>query len=325
MKKSLCIIVLALLFSLPTFAQSEAEVTSEEVIVTGVQPGPGLWKVSKDNHVLWVMGTLTPLPKKLMWRSEAVEMIITNSQEVILPPTAQTNIGFFKGMLLLPSIIGIENNPNNEKLSNILPREVYERWSKLKEKYTKGNNESLDKLRPLYAAQKLFGLAVESVGFGGNAGTWDTINDIIKKNKIKKTAPSFNIEMQNPRGTIKKFRETSLEDMNCFNQTIGRLEKDLEKMRLRANAWAIGDVSALQDLVSIDQSTSCNAAFFSSTALQEAGDVEAKLQNAWVLSAENALQRNESTFAALPIVDLLRANGYLDALRSHGYSIEEPN
>ncbi|MEW5297370.1 MAG: hypothetical protein WDW36_000583 [Sanguina aurantia] len=31
------------------------------VSVSGVQPGPGLWKVSRNGHVLWVLGTLEAL------------------------------------------------------------------------------------------------------------------------------------------------------------------------------------------------------------------------------------------------------------------------
>jgi hypothetical protein len=37
----------------------------DQVLVTGEQPGPGLWKVSKDDHVLWILGTLAPLPQKM--------------------------------------------------------------------------------------------------------------------------------------------------------------------------------------------------------------------------------------------------------------------
>ena len=55
----------------------------ETVSVTGVQPGPGLWKVSKDNHVMWVLGTLTPLPRRMEWQSKQVEQVIAQSQELL--------------------------------------------------------------------------------------------------------------------------------------------------------------------------------------------------------------------------------------------------
>ena len=31
-----------------------------EVLVVGKQPGPGLWRVSKGDHDLWIFATLTP-------------------------------------------------------------------------------------------------------------------------------------------------------------------------------------------------------------------------------------------------------------------------
>ena len=40
-------------------------VKPEEVLVTGERPGPGLWKISKDNHVLWILGTHAPLAKAM--------------------------------------------------------------------------------------------------------------------------------------------------------------------------------------------------------------------------------------------------------------------
>src|SRR5262249_39937863 len=45
----------------------------DEIVVSGEQPGPGLWKVTKGDHVLWILGTLTPLPKRMTWRSGEIE------------------------------------------------------------------------------------------------------------------------------------------------------------------------------------------------------------------------------------------------------------
>src|SRR6266702_798410 len=62
----------------------------EEVVVTGEHEGPRLWKVRKPegpggqgDHVLWILGTLTPLPRKLIWQSDSVEAVLQQSQEVV--------------------------------------------------------------------------------------------------------------------------------------------------------------------------------------------------------------------------------------------------
>lgn len=79
----------------PTIASSTRTPPSTEpvrlqtVTVTGLDAGPALWKVSKDGHVMWVLGTLAPLPKGAKWRSARVEQAIARSQELLEPPSAE--------------------------------------------------------------------------------------------------------------------------------------------------------------------------------------------------------------------------------------------
>jgi hypothetical protein len=58
--------------------------TLEEVLVTGEHPGPALWKVSSGDHVLWILGEVSPLPARLKWRSRQFESLLATSQEVLL-------------------------------------------------------------------------------------------------------------------------------------------------------------------------------------------------------------------------------------------------
>ena len=68
-------------------AQSDSTATVlETVLVVGPQPGPGLWKVSKDGNVLWILATYGPLPEKLAWQSRQVERILAESQELYTEP-----------------------------------------------------------------------------------------------------------------------------------------------------------------------------------------------------------------------------------------------
>ena len=54
--------------SSPVMAQSpQSEAQLSEVLVVGKQPGPGLWRISKGDHDLWIFATLTPLPKQMIW------------------------------------------------------------------------------------------------------------------------------------------------------------------------------------------------------------------------------------------------------------------
>lgn len=52
-------------------ADPEAE-TVEEVLVAGERAGPGLWKVRKGDHTLFLLATITPAPKKIEDRKSVV-------------------------------------------------------------------------------------------------------------------------------------------------------------------------------------------------------------------------------------------------------------
>ena len=66
--------------AVPTSVPESPITDIEAVVVSGVQPGPGMWKVSKGDHVLWVLGVQSPLPKKMQWHSPDVETAISQSQ-----------------------------------------------------------------------------------------------------------------------------------------------------------------------------------------------------------------------------------------------------
>src|SRR6185312_14696599 len=73
------------------------------VVVSGVVPGPGLWRVSKGDHVLWVLGTLSPLPGHIQWESREVAQVLAQSKQVLLEPKIKlkADVGFFGKLFLL--------------------------------------------------------------------------------------------------------------------------------------------------------------------------------------------------------------------------------
>src|SRR5687768_1077919 len=63
-----CLLLLAFLVPAAQAAEVPAPLPTtvlDTVVVSGKQPGPGLWKVSNDDHVMWVLGTISPLPKRM--------------------------------------------------------------------------------------------------------------------------------------------------------------------------------------------------------------------------------------------------------------------
>lgn len=313
---------------IPTGIGADGIRTEETVVVTGDQPGPGLWLVRKDGHDLWILGTLSPLPAGMQWQSAQVEALIADAQEVIRPPVVSLDVkaGFFRKLTLLPSLLGARKNPDGRTLEQVVSPQSYARWKALKPRYI-GSDGGVEKWRPLFAAQELYKEAMKKSSLDNAKSVWPTINKAIETHHPNVTVVKEEIVVTDPKALLKEFARTTLDDLACFDNTMTRIETDLDAMRLRANAWATGDMAALQSLPPPYQWEAC------SDAITEAGigkrlgfgDAQKKVQAKWLAAAEAALEKNTMTFATLSLGDMLGAHGYLAKLKARGYTVMAPD
>ena len=308
-------------------AAPAATSTLETIVVSGEQPGPGLWKVSKGEHVLWILGTLSPLPEKMTWVSRDIEATIARSQQVILVPSASISVkgGMLRGLFLLPSLIGARNNPDDARLADVVPEDLYARWSALKQRYI-GRDRGIEKRRPIFAAQELYVEAIKASDMSIDDVVSKAVKKLARRQKVELVEPRLELRIESPGKAVREFKKSALDDLDCFAKTMSRLETDLEAMKQRANAWASGDIGAIRALPYDDQFQACSDAVLKAGVVEERGlgDLRERIARIWLEAAESALERNESTLAILPIRILLQADGALSALRERGYLIEEP-
>ncbi|WP_342118994.1 TraB/GumN family protein [Pseudoduganella sp. OTU4001] len=330
-------VVSALAFSLlaaGAYAQEQEQEAvpapeGEKVVITGQRPGPGMWKVSKGEHVLYVFGKYGPLPAKMEWRSHEVEAVLAKSQEYLSEPTSQAGVGVWGGIKLvaaLPQIWNIEKNPDGATLQQIVPPEAYARWSVLKEKYM-AKDKDVERYRPIFAASSLFEHGLKQTGLSGKDQVGPAINKLVKQSKIKVTPSSINVDLSDASKLLKDFTKSNLDDAACFATTLDRLEADIDHMRVRANAWAIGDIETIRKLDYADQEITCRAAVEGSAAFKsrpELAEARAKSHELWMVNAEKALENNASTFAVLRMQDILSPSGLIARLQAKGYKVEAP-
>lgn len=309
--------------------EEPTQASIEEVLVTGQQPGPGLWRVTHpaagNDHVLWILGTYGPLPKKIQWRSKELESALAGSQELIGPVSMNAKVGPLGGLTLLPSLVGLRKNPNGERLQDLLPPELYARWVPLKRRYL-GRDDDVEEWRPIFAAGELYEKALRTHGFESYGVLWPAVEKLARKARVRVTEPEVTIKVDKPRSAIKDFKRMPLDDVECFAKTIARLETDLDRMKVRANAWATGDLATLRELAPIDNATACIAVVLNAQVMQDRGytDWPARREAAWLAAVEQALARNASTVAVLSIDQILKPDGYVARLRAKGYRVDDP-
>ncbi|MBC7988662.1 MAG: TraB/GumN family protein [Luteimonas sp.] len=302
-------------------------VDMDAVVVSGQQPGPGMWKVSKGDHVLYILGTLSPLPRRMQWIPDDVQKTIAQAQAVIDPPSVKvdSDIGLFRRMFLLPSLLKARRNPDGRTLQQVVAPDLYARWSVLKPRYI-GNDAGIEKWRPIFAAQELYEAAMRKSGLSQKSVVQPVVEAAARKYRVPRISTLTTFMVKNPKAAIREFQATALADKDCFAKTMVRIETDLNGMRARANAWAVGDVAALRDLSHEDQYVACTRAITDSALAQKLGlgNVRGRVADTWLAAAEDALARNRVSFATLPISLLLRPDGFMARLRAKGYVIEEP-
>jgi len=303
------------------------QVEPEKILVVGQRPGPGLWKVSKDDHVLWVFGTYWPLPKKMEWRSQQVETVIAQSQELLKEPGASLDFGYVRSALLLPFMIGLDKSPNGATLREQVPADVHERWLVLRKKYLK-DDDSYERKRPVFAASELFDKAMDQNGLSHGQEMRKQVVRLAEKNKLKITPTAVEMDVDSPVKAIREFKKAPMDDAACFSTTIARLETDMDAIRIRANAWAKGDIDVMRKLDYPEHESACTAAFISNAVLREQAGMDTvpqRMRAKWLAAAEKALATNKSTVAMVPMSRLLDPKGYLADLQARGYAVEQPD
>ncbi len=302
------------------------------VVVTGVQPGPGLWKVSRKdpatgNHVMWVLGTLSPLPRSMQWQSRELEQVIGGSRQVLLPPSVKVkaDVGFFGKLFLLPSAYSARKNGDGQTLQQVLPPPVYARWQVLKQKFL-GDDRGIERWRPIFAAQELYKKAIKANDLSRSGGVQASVDALASRHGVTEVPTSYQVVIAHPRAAIKAFKASAPHDTTCFIRTLDSIEHDMPAMKARANAWATGDLQTLRGLPDSARHEACvssltDAGFAHSLGLD---DVPARQAAIWLAAARKALADNPQTFAILPMDELLKPDGYLATLRAEGYEVEAP-
>lgn len=309
-------------------ASASSIVTLQAINVTGVVPGPGLWKVTRGDHVLWILGVVPTLPPGIEWRSSQVAQTIAASQMVLESPGVKLKVdtNWFGKLFLLPSIYRAQRNPDGKTLHDVLPPDVYARWYYARERYF-GDDYSIERYRPLLAAGKLMKKALKANGLHGDREVTDIVAKLAKQHGVKTAKPDTTLEIKEPRQAVKAFAAAGPDGITCLRVVLDAVEHELPNFRARADAWATGDIETLRTVPESAWRGTCQSAITGAGFAKSLGidNLPRRIEETWLAAADAALAANTQTFAVLPMHDLLDRDGYLAALQARGYVITAPD
>ncbi len=297
------------------------DIVEEEIQVVGELPGPPLWKVTRDDHVLWILGTPRLVPDDLLWHPDSVEHALAHSSEYL--PFPSLSVSLTNPVKAWRLIKRIRRIPDRGTLEDVLPEDLYRLFSETRLRYAP-RRDSLEELRPSVAAEELFDSAVQSAGLESGRTIGRAIEKRAKKHNVKKV-PAHLSERYKDSPLFDSIREMSADaERSCLQTLLQELDSQLKAHTRLAAAWAVGDLATLRAHPGDSAAGACDS-FTLAFDPEVLSQVESRSWALWLENVDRALRDNDSTFAVLPLGELLRADGPLSWLRQRGYEVVEPD
>ncbi len=271
---------------------------------------PPLWRVSMGEHVLWVVGTIRPLPEgftKQPWSGPRLQQVAADATIYVGPPMIETRISNpLAALNALRHYNALRRIPQRQTLADLLPAAMYVRFEQMRQRLGV-RSRSVTRLRPMLAANKLLGVALKKNGLTDRDFS-KSVRRLAKRNGASTVQPEVKVSIGEAVVLIRSLPESI--ELECMQATLDYLENDIHNAELTASLWRDGRLSDLYryDYSLIDR---CADAAFS-------GDsADAVRQRAWQLWRQamlNALQHHALSIASLPLQELTRADSPLCTL-----------
>jgi uncharacterized protein YbaP (TraB family) len=175
-------------------------------------------------------------------------------------------------------------------------------------------------MKPVFAALRLYRQALDSAHLAPGNQAQDTVLKLASHRNVPVKQAKLKIE--EPRDLLTQLGQIPQDaQVRCLQAVVERLETGIEPMKAEAQAWSMGDVAALRQLMvpkAIDVCTDTVSTSSRTKQLIEDSNAD------WSHEVDLALANNRSTLALKSIHELLGPHGSLAAFKAKGYQVEGP-
>jgi len=308
-------LVLPLLLGNASRADDAPAQVLDEVVVTGERTGPEMWHVHREASDLWILGSMSPLPKGITWRSKQFEQVLEHTNQVVIPKPFEVGIARILWLLITERDILLVRG--GKRLKDVMPPNLYARFSALRQQY----HESADKwehYRPIIAAAFLQRTVFHAANLSTRLDLGAAVRMLAEKHKVR--VEELKIAGVHDALDALKTMPAATENA-CVEASLVTMEKDLPRLRDRADAWASGNIERIRSLREPPEVDACRAALDAGTG---AAELIATVRRTWVDNMDHYLRHDGVTVAVVNMDMLLEKGGILDELRAKGYAIEGP-
>jgi uncharacterized protein YbaP (TraB family) len=287
----------------------------DELVVTGERTGPGMWHVHRGAAEVWILGSMSPLPKGITWRATQVDKVLGGTSQVLVQKPFE--IGIARILWLLITERSVLMVRGGKRLKDVLPAELHARFAAQRAKYTQ-DPEKWERFRPLIAAAFLQQAAFHQVGLSTRLDLGAAVRTLAKNHHVR--VEEIKIagvgDVMDALKTLPPATENA-----CVDASLVTVERDLPRLLERAQAWASGNIERIEKLREPAEVDACRAALDTGIG---AADLIARIRGTWLGTIEKYLQNAGVTLVVMNMDMLLEPGGLLDELRAKGYEVDAP-
>ncbi len=287
----------------------------DELVVTGERTGPGMWHVRSGTAQLWILGSMSPLPKGITWRSKQVEQVLGSTNQVLVQKPLEIGIARILWLLITDRHLLLVGG--GKRLKDVLRPDLYARFTVQRAKYA-DDPSKWERFRPLVAEAFLQQAAFHRVGLSTRVDLGAAMRSLAKKHGVR--VEEIKIAGVGDVLDAMKTLPQSTEEA-CVAASLVTVESGLPRLLERAQAWANGNVERIQALPEPKEVDACRADLDTEAG---AADLIARMRRAWLDAFQKHLHNGEVTVAVVNIDMLLEPGGLLDELRAKGYTVDAP-
>jgi uncharacterized protein YbaP (TraB family) len=287
----------------------------DEIVVTAERAGPGMWHVHRGAANVWILGSISPLPRDITWRSKQVETVLESTSQVLVQKPLEISIPRILWMLIADRkylMVG-----GGKRLTDVLPHDLYRRFAAQRSNVGEDANK-WERYRPIIAVAFLQRDAFHQVNLSMRLDLGAALRVLAKKHgvRIEEIKVAGVSDMLEALKTMPAATERT-----CVEASLTTIESGLPRLVDRAQAWAVGNVERIENLPELKDVDACRTAL---DAGKGALDVIGRIRQTWLDNIEKYLRSAGTTIAVVNLDMLLERGGLLDQLRAKGYEIDAP-
>ena len=287
----------------------------DEIVVTAERAGPGMWHVHRDAANVWILGSISPLPRDITWRSKQVESVLESTSQVLVQKPIEISVPRILWMLIADRKVLMVGG--GKRLKDVLPPDLHARFAAQRSKVT-DDKDKWERYRPIIAAAFLQQAAFHQVNLSMRLDLGAALRNLAKKHGVR--VEEIKVAGVSDMLEALKTMPAATEHI-CVEASLSTVESGLPRLVERAQAWASGNVERIESTPELKEVDACRNAL---DAGKGAFDVIGRIRQTWLDSIERNLRSPGTTIAVINLDLLLERGGLLDRLRAKGYAIDAP-